>query len=174
MNPPQVYLCSPSWTLFPPPSSYPPSGSSQCTSPKHPVVCIEPGLATRFIHDIIHVSVPFSQISLPSPSPTESIRLIYTSVSLFLYMYVVLVILDKSFNFNCAYIFSFEKLRGHVKHIFSCLVHFLGLWWSKHFLCTFLMEFMKRILSLLILQIALAHKNWTSNWNLRSYNSSLW
>ena len=89
-------------------------------------------------------------------------------------MYVVLVLLDKSFNFNCAYIFPFEKMRGHVIHIFSCLVGFLGLWWSKYFLCTFLMIFMKRILSLLILQIALAHKNWTSNWNLRSYNSSLW
>ena len=38
------------------------SGSSQCTSPKHPVSCIEPGLATRFIHDILHVSMPFSQI----------------------------------------------------------------------------------------------------------------
>ena len=84
MNPPQVYLCSPSWTLFPPPSPYPPSGSSQCTSPKHPVSCIKPGLATRFIHDIIQVSMPFSQISPPSPSPTESIRLIYTSVSLLL------------------------------------------------------------------------------------------
>ena len=66
----------------PPPSPHPPSGSSQCTSPKHPTSCIEPGLATRFIHDIIHVSMPFSQISPPSPSPTESIRLIYTSVSL--------------------------------------------------------------------------------------------
>ena len=84
MNPPQVYLCSPSWTLFPPPSPYPPSGSSQCTSPKHPVSCIEPGLVTRFIHDILHFSMPFSQISPPSPSPTESIRLIYTSVSLLL------------------------------------------------------------------------------------------
>ena len=43
--------------LNPPPSSLPihPSGSSQCTSPKHPVSCIEPGLATRFIHDIIHL-----------------------------------------------------------------------------------------------------------------------
>jgi len=77
MNPPQVYMCSPSWTLLPPPSPYPPSGSSQCTSPKHPVLCIEPGLVTRFIHDIIHVSMPFSQISPPPPSPTESIRLIY-------------------------------------------------------------------------------------------------
>ena len=84
MNPPQVYLCSPSWTLLPPPSPYPASGLSQCTSPKHPVSCIEPGLATRFIHDIMHVSMPFSQISPPSPSPTESIRLIYTSVSLLL------------------------------------------------------------------------------------------
>ena len=62
MKSPQVYLCSPSWTLLPPPSPYPPSGSSQCTSPKHPVSCIEPGLATRFIHDIIHVSMPFSSI----------------------------------------------------------------------------------------------------------------
>ena len=84
MNPPQVYLCSPSWTLLPPPSPYHPSGSSQCTTPKHPVLCIEPGLATRFIHDIIHVSMPFSQIFPTSPSPTESIRLIYTSVSLLL------------------------------------------------------------------------------------------
>ena len=46
--------------------------------------CIEPGLATRFIHDILHVSMPFSQIFPPSPSPTESIRLFYTSVSLLL------------------------------------------------------------------------------------------
>ena len=44
MNPPQVHLCSPSWTHLPPPSPYPPSGSFQCT--KHPVSCIEPGLAT--------------------------------------------------------------------------------------------------------------------------------
>ena len=84
MNPPQVYPCSPSWTLLPPPSPYPPSGSSQCTSPKHPALCIEPGLVTHLIHDITHVSMPFSQISPPSPSPTESTRLIYTSVSLLL------------------------------------------------------------------------------------------
>ena len=56
-----------------------PSGSSQCTSPKHPVSCIEPGLATHFIYDIIHISMPFSQIIPPSPSPTESKRLSYTS-----------------------------------------------------------------------------------------------
>ena len=32
MNPPQVYMCSPSWTLLPPPSPFHPSGSSQCTN----------------------------------------------------------------------------------------------------------------------------------------------
>ena len=37
-----------------------------------------------FLHDITHVSIPFSQIFPPSPSPTESIRLFYTSVSLLL------------------------------------------------------------------------------------------
>ena len=84
MNLPQVYMCSPSWTLLPHPSPYHPSGSFQCTSPKHPVSWIEPGLATRFIYDIIHVSMPFSQIIPRSPSPTESKRLFYTSVSLLL------------------------------------------------------------------------------------------
>ena len=77
-------MCSPYCTPLPPPSLYHPSGSSQCSSPKHPVSCIEPGLVIRFIYDIIQVSMPFSQIIPPSPSPTESKRLFYTSVSLLL------------------------------------------------------------------------------------------
>ena len=84
MNLPQVYMCSPSWTLLPSPSPYHPSGLSQCTSPKHPESCIEPGLATCFIYDIIHISMPFSQIIPPFPSPTESKRLLCISVSLLL------------------------------------------------------------------------------------------
>ena len=72
--------------LNPPFSSslYHPSGSSQCTSPKHPISCIEPGLAIHFLYDIIHVSMLFSQIIPTPPSPTESKRLFYTSVSLLL------------------------------------------------------------------------------------------
>ena len=85
MNLPRVYISSHSWTPLPPPSPYHPSGLSQCTSPKHPVSCIEPRLAIHFLYDIIHVSVPFSQIIPPSPSPTESKRLFYTSVSLLLF-----------------------------------------------------------------------------------------
>ena len=69
---------------LPLPSLYHLSGSSQCTSPKHPVSCIEPGLAICFLYYIIHVSMPFSQIIPPSPSPTESKSLFYTSVSLLL------------------------------------------------------------------------------------------
>ena len=70
--------------LNPPPFPYHPSGSSQCTSPRHPVSCIEPGLVTHSIYDIIRISMPLPQIIPPSPSPTESKRLFYTSVSLLL------------------------------------------------------------------------------------------
>ena len=91
MNPPQVYMCSPSWTLLPPPSPYHLSGSSQCTSPKHPVSCIEPRLATHCIYDIICISMPFSQIIPSSPSPTESKRLFYTPVFLCCLIYRVIV-----------------------------------------------------------------------------------
>ena len=111
MDPPQVYMCSPSWTLLPPPSPYYPSGSSQCTSPKHPVSCIEPGLATRFIHGIIHVSMPFSQISPPSPSPTESIKLIYTSVSLLL---------------SCTQGYCYHLSKFHIYALVYCIGVFLS------------------------------------------------
>ena len=84
MNPPWVSMCSPSWNPLPPPSPFHPSGSSQFTSPEHPVSCIEPGLVICFTYDSIHVSMPFSQIIPPSPSPTESKRLFCTSVSLLL------------------------------------------------------------------------------------------
>ena len=84
MNPPWVYMCSPSRTPLPPPSPSHPSGSSQCTSPEHPVSCIEPGLAIHFKYDNIHVSMPFPQTIPPLPSPIEFKRLFYTSVSLLL------------------------------------------------------------------------------------------
>ena len=69
---------------LPPPTSYHLSGSSPCTSPKHPVSCIEHRLAIHFMYNNIHISIPCSQIIPPSPSPAESRRLFYTCVSLLL------------------------------------------------------------------------------------------
>ena len=85
MNPPRVYMRSQTWTHLPPPSPQHLSGSSPCTSPKHPVSCIGHRLVIHFLHKSIHVSLPFSQIipPSPSPSPSESKSPLYTSVSFF-------------------------------------------------------------------------------------------
>ena len=71
---------------LPPATPYHLFGSSRWTSPKNPVSCIERRLAIRFLHDSIHVSMPFSQIipPSPSPSPSEYKSPLYTSVSLLL------------------------------------------------------------------------------------------
>ena len=63
-----TYVPHPEPPLSPPYPSYH-SGSSQCTSPEHPVWCIKPGLAIYFTYDNIHDSMLFSQIIPPSPSP---------------------------------------------------------------------------------------------------------
>ena len=70
--------------LTPPPTSLPVPSLRVIPVHQPQASCIEPGLAIRFIYDIIHVSVPFSQIIPPSPSPIESKRLFCTSVSLLL------------------------------------------------------------------------------------------
>ena len=74
LNPSWVYMYSPSWTPLPPPSPCHPSGSSQCTSPEYPVSCIKPGLAIHFTYDILHVSMPFSQIIPPFQQETQMYR----------------------------------------------------------------------------------------------------
>ena len=53
MNLPRVYMSSQPWTPFhlPSPTPYHLSGSSPCTSPKHPVSWIEHRLAIHFLHD---------------------------------------------------------------------------------------------------------------------------
>ena len=97
--------------LNPPPTSNHPSGSSQCTSPEHPVSCIEPGLAIRFTYDIIHVSMPFSQIIPPSLSPTESKRLFYKSVSLLL---------------SCIQGYHYHLSKFHIYALVYCIGVFLS------------------------------------------------
>ena len=111
MNQPWVYTCSQSWAPLPPPSPNHLSGSSQCTSPKHPVSCIEPRLAIHFLYDIIHVSMPFSQIIPPSPSPTESKSLFYTSVSLLL---------------SCIQDYRYHLSKFHIYVLVYCIGVFLS------------------------------------------------
>ena len=81
MHPPQVYTCFPSWTPLPPPSPYHHTGSSQCTSPKLPVSCIKAGLVIHFLYDIIHVSMPFSQIIPLSLSHRVQKTVLYICIS---------------------------------------------------------------------------------------------
>ena len=79
MNPPQVYTCSQSWSPLPPPYPYHPSGSSQCTSPKHPISCIEPRLAifSYMIVYMLHCHSPRSShpLSLPQSPKVCSLHL---------------------------------------------------------------------------------------------------
>ena len=55
------YMRSQTWTSLPPPSPQHLSGSSPCTSPKHAAPCVRHRLAIQFLHDSIHVRMPFSQ-----------------------------------------------------------------------------------------------------------------
>ena len=134
MNLPWVYTCPPCWSPIPPPSPSHPSGSSQCTSPEHPVSCIQPGLAICFVYDNIH----FNAVLPNHPtlaSATESRRLFYTSVSLLLsriqgyhyhlskfhiyaLVYTVLVF------FFLAYFTLYNGLRFHPPHQnwFKCIL----------------------------------------------------
>ena len=100
MNPPRGYTSSQSWIPLSPPKPYHLSGSSPCASPKHPVSCLEHRLALHFLHDSIHVSMPFSQIIPPSPSPSESKSAFYTSVSLLL-----------------------SRIQGHHYHLFKFRIY---------------------------------------------------
>ena len=81
MNPPQVYTCSPSWTLLPPRTI--PLGHPRAPAPS--IQYRASNLDWRLIsYMILYVSMPFSQIIPPSPCPTESKKLFYTSMSLLL------------------------------------------------------------------------------------------
>ena len=110
----------------PPPTSLP--IPSLCVIPVHQpqASCIlhQTWMEIRFLYDIIHVSMPFSQIIPPSPFPTESKRLFYTSVSLLLsriqgyhyhlskfHIYVLVYCIDV-----LAYFTLYNRLQFHPPH----------------------------------------------------------
>ena len=81
MDPPWVYMCSPSWTPLPPPS---PSLSIIPAPALRSCIMHLTWAGIHFTYDNLHVSMPFSHIIPPLPSPRKSKRLLYTSVSLLL------------------------------------------------------------------------------------------
>ena len=72
--------------MNPPPTSLPITSLWVITrhQPQHAVSCIRHRLGIRFLHDSIHVTMPFSQIIPPSASPSESKSPLYISVSFLL------------------------------------------------------------------------------------------
>ena len=83
MNPPRVYMCSPSCTSLPPPSPYHPSGHPSAPAPS--ILYHASNLDWRFIsYMILYMFQCHSpKSSNPRPLP-ESKRLFYISVSLLL------------------------------------------------------------------------------------------
>ena len=110
MNPPWVYVCSPSRTPLPTPSPSHPSGSSQCTCPEHPVSCIETGLTHHFTYIIYMFQCHSPKSSHPRPLPQSPkdcyihlclfCCLIYkVTITIFLIPYICISILCWWFSF---------------------------------------------------------------------------
>ena len=72
MNQPRVHTCSQSRTRLPPPLPHHPSGSSQCTSPKHPVWNLDWRFVSYMILYMFQCHSPKSSHPLPLPqSPKD-------------------------------------------------------------------------------------------------------
>ena len=87
---------------FPPPSPSHPSRSSQCTSPEHPVSCIEPGLVIYFTYSSIHVSDSLRS-SHPCPHP-QSPKDCSVHLCLFCYLthrVIVTIFLNFIYIYTC-------------------------------------------------------------------------
>ena len=126
MNQPWVYMCSPSWAPLQPPSASHPSGSSQCTSPEHPVSCIEPEPVIRFTYDNIHVSMLPSQIIHPCllPQSPKDCSLHLCLFSCLAYRVIITIFLNSIYCISILYwCFSFptyftlyNRLQFHPPH----------------------------------------------------------
>ena len=98
MNPPQAYMCSPSWTLLPPPSPYHPSGSSQCTSPKHPVSNLDWQLVSYMILYVFQCHSPKSSHPLPLPQSPKDCSVHLCLFCCFAYRIIITIFLNSIYT----------------------------------------------------------------------------
>ena len=97
MNPPQVYMCSPTWTLHTPPSPYHPSGSSECTSPKHIFLYLKEILKSPQ-NVSCYFSFHFPIYSIIFPSVGSNLSLEQDFFFLCLYWFVLFIIFFRKRN----------------------------------------------------------------------------
>ena len=113
------WTCAPHPELpFQTPSPSHPSGSSQCTSPEHPVSCIRPGLVIHFTYDNLHVSMSFAWMEVLH---------IYLQSYLFLITIIPLLLLLVLLKFQFLHCrLLFYKYRSHMYSNFF-LINFFNI-----------------------------------------------
>ena len=132
MNPPQVYMCSPSQT--PPPSSLPvPFGSSQCTSILKPVSSNHyhaSNLDWRFVSYMIlfmfQCHSPKSSHPLPLPQSLKD-----TSMHLCLFCYLTCTVIVTIFlNYIYIYIYIYIHIHIHTyTYTYISILHLCFTFW---------------------------------------------
>ena len=120
MNPPQVYMSSQSWTPLPPPTLYHLSGSSPCTSPKHPVSCIDWWFVSYLLVYMFQCHSPKSSHPLPLPQ-SPKVRSIHLCLFCCLAYRVIIIFLNSVYMcqytelvfFFLAYFTLYNRLQFH-------------------------------------------------------------
>ena len=99
MNLPRVYTSSQSQIPLPPPTTYHLSGSSPCTSPKHPASCIEHRFVFYMIVYMFQCHSPTSSHPLPLP---QSPKVRSTHLCLFCCLaYRIIITIFLNFIYMC-------------------------------------------------------------------------
>ena len=123
MNPPWVYICSPSWTPLSPPSPSLPSGSSQCTSPEHPSHALN--LDWRSISYTITCMFQCHSPKSSHPCPLPQSPSLCIEISLLKYkLRLFLVFVESEYKIHSFYSYTLFKLFVHLLHA-VCRVQ----WW---------------------------------------------